>query len=481
MQLTAISEHGGGRPPVLDKNDFQAIQEMYACANSDIGPVLKVSSYLGAGSAGGGAYAGHAELSDLDGILRETYQQSSLEPGVNETLFGGGKGFDLIGTTMSTLGEAIERTIAAFVSCSPHLPGTRLMGSYNEMLESGHNTIDPETLGLFSEDQYDKQGFLYERFTRDTTIMWLEANRVVSGDTIFVPAQLLDMVHIFDPGETVVGYPVSGGLSCHGSYEAALYHGITEVIERDAVNLSWYTNEQPFRVDVSSCPDRFLREFFDGIEINNSRSALLYHPSPVSDAYTFSAVGLQDWLRRRRYCAGGGCDNFGPAALRKAAAEFGQTRGTIALSATNPRSAVGRSVERMFDWEYGRPLSEMTLFFQAIGFYGLPEYSEWLDHYLHGPEIKLSDLMDLSDFERNPSVSERLEDVLGDLTAKGIDPIVLNYSHPDWNQLSIVKVWIPEVTTPFLQSRPVLGHPLLADLREDLVQPNGWVMPLPYP
>ena len=83
--------------------------------------------------------------------------------------------------------------------------------------------------------------------------------------------------------------------------------------------------------------------------------------------------------------------------------------------------------------------------------------------------------------DRNPSLPERLEDVLGDLSSHGIDPIALNYSHPDWNQLAIVKVWIPEVTTPFLQSRPVLGRPLLSDLREDLVQPNGWVMPLPYP
>jgi hypothetical protein len=78
-------------------------------------------------------------------------------------------------------------------------------------------------------------------------------------------------------------------------------------------------------------------------------------------------------------------------------------------------------------------------------------------------------------------VHERLTGLLGELAGHGIDPIVLDYSHPQWRRLSIVKVWIPEVTTPFLQSRPMLGHPLLRNLREGLVQPNGWVMPLPYP
>jgi ribosomal protein S12 methylthiotransferase accessory factor len=461
--------------------DYQAFREMLACANPDLGPVMKVSSFLGAGDVGGGAYAGHAELYDLDGILRESYQQASLEPNVNETLFGGGKGFNLTATTMSTLGEAIERTVAALVSGSPHLPGRRLLGTYEEMLADGNAAIDPETIGLFSDEQRKARGFLYEKFTRTSRIQWIEARRVVSGDAVWVPGQLLDMVHIYDPGEALVGYPVSGGLSCHSSFENALYHGMTEVIERDAVNLSWYTDAAPMRVTVENCPDRRLQAFFDGLDLNGGDTALLYHPSSISSALTFSVIGLQTWLQRRRYCAGGGCDVFGPAALRKAAAEYGQTRGTIGLSVTNPHSGVGRSVEEMFDWEYGRSLTEMTLFFQAIGFYGLPEYADQLDHYLSGPEVRFSDLVDDADFSRETTVHERLTSLLGELAGHGIDPIVLDYSHPQWRRLSIVKVWIPEVTTPFLQSRPMLGHPLLSKLRDGLVQPNGWVMPLPYP
>lgn len=74
-----------------------------------------------------------------------------------------------------------------------------------------------------------------------------------------------------------------------------------------------------------------------------------------------------------------------------------------------------------------------------------------------------------------------MERLLGELTQKGIDPIILDYSHPDWNSLSVVKVFVPELSTPFLQSRPMLGHPRLAQLRADVVLPNARVAPLPYP
>ena len=71
--------------------------------------------------------------------------------------------------------------------------------------------------------------------------------------------------------------------------------------------------------------------------------------------------------------------------------------------------------------------------------------------------------------------------LLEQLEANAIDPIIINYSHPDWNQLAIVKVFVPELTTPFLQSRPMLGHPRLASLRDAVRLRGGGALPLPYP
>jgi hypothetical protein len=57
----------------------------------------------------------------------------------------------------------------------------------------------------------------------------------------------------------------------------------------------------------------------------------------------------------------------------------------------------------------------------------------------------------------------------------------LDYSHPDGRRLSVVKVDVPELTTPFLQSRPMLGHQRLSNLRESVVDGSGSALPLPYP
>lgn len=482
MRIRAIAERGGALPPSLTAADHRAFAEMKRCLSFETGPVLRAASFLGSGEPAGGGYVGHAELYDLDGLLRDTYGQPSMEPGVNDTLFGGGKGFTLINTMLSTVGEAVERAVGALVGCAPDYPGRRVLCSYEALIDKGLRAVAPSELGLFSDEQYASPSFLYARLHDDTTIQWVEGRRLRSGEPVWVPSQLVDMVHIYDIGEELIGYPVSGGLSCHTSTLAATYHGLTEVIERDAVNVSWYTDAPPFRVELDDDVRATLGGFVDRLELDHSDSWLLMHPSGTCSAPTFSVVGIQDWLQCRQYCAGGGCDVAPIAALRKAAAEFAQTRSTLGLAVAAPRSKVGRSVVTMFDWSVGRPLADMSLFLQAIGYYGLDEHRHLLDSYLSGPIISWQEMIERAPgLDPTTTIEGRLDYLLDELAAKGIDPIVLDYSHPDWTQLAVVKVYVPELTTPFLQSRPMLGHPRLRPLRDSVLAPDGTIHPMPYP
>ncbi|WP_165000914.1 YcaO-like family protein [Rothia uropygioeca] len=483
MRITAIPENPGATfPGVVEGNSVASLRDMLRHVTPQYGPILRASSFLGSGEPAGGGYAGHAELIDIDGLLQDVYGQPSMEPGVNDTLFGGGKGFAIADVTLSTLGESLERVVAGLVATAPEMPSRRIVGSWNDLEDMGLPALDPEAVSLFSEWQYATEGFLYAPFTREVPVQWVRGRRLVSREDIWVPAQLVDMVHIFDPGEELVGYPVSGGLSCHVSYRDAIYHGLTEVIERDAVNVSWYTSNPPDVVTLDATTRGLLGGFADRLEHDHSHAFLLRHPSDVCSASTFSFVGLQNWLSRRRYCAGGGCDLSAFTGVRKAAAEFGQTRSTLSLANVAPGSSVGRSVRTMFDWDEDRHLSEMTLFFQAIGFYGLEQNARHLDHYFKGEEIAGEELFDIEQRHRSKlSTAERLEILTDELSQSGIDPIILDYSHPDWKSLSVVKVFVPELTTPFLQSRPMLGHPRLSNVRADLRQEDGQVLPLPYP
>lgn len=482
MNVTAIADDPGATVPATTTGTALAsLRDMLQHVTPVYGPVLRASTFLGSGDPAGGGYAGHAELFDIDGLLQDVYGQPSMEPGVNDTLFGGGKGFALSGVTLSTVGESLERVVAGLVSTAPQMPSRRIIGSWNDVTADGQPCLRPDQVSLFSEKQYAQQHFLYERFTEDTPVQWIRGRRLRSGDEIWVPAQLVDMVHIYDPAEAIIGYPVSGGLSCHISFEDAVYHGLTEVIERDAVNVSWYTNQPPQLVEVDAAVAEAIGGFAERLRLDHSGAYLLRHPSGVCSASTFSVVGFQEWLPRRQYCAGGGCDFSAMTAVRKAAAEYGQTRSTLALANVAPGSSVGRSVRTMFDWDGDRHLSEMTLFFQAIGYYGLPDNLPHLDHYLSGDQLSGEEVLGAERRREGLSTRQRLDELTDELQDADIDPIVLDYSHPDWTSLSVVKVFVPELTTPFLQSRPMLGHPRLADVRAELVQPDGQVLPLPYP
>lgn len=481
MRITAIPDFpGGALPASICGESLESLRDMLRHVTPLYGPILRASTFLGSGESAGGGYAGHAELFDIDGLLRDIYRQPSMDAGVNDTLFGGGKGFSLSNVTLSTVGESLERVVGGLISSAAEMPSSRITDSYQNMIESGYPCLSPCDISLFSEVQYSQPQFLYERFTENTPVQWICGRRLRSHDEVWIPAQLVDMVHIYDPGEAIIGYPVSGGLSCHTSFLNAVYHGLTEVIERDAVNVSWYTDKAPNCVEIDDDVRQVLGGFADRLELDHSGGYLLRHDSDMCSASTFSVIGFQDWLPRRRYCAGGGCDYSGRVAVRKAAAEFGQTRSTLSLANVAPGSSVGRSVRKMFDWDYNRHLSEMTLFFQAIGYYGLPENTHHLEHYFRGRRISGEEAFGDSSREALP-VRESLAQLTDELLEHSIDPIILDYSHPDWNSLSVVKVFVPELTTPFLQSRPMLGHPRLARLRPELVQEDGQILPLPYP
>ena len=481
MRVTAIPTNPGGFAPAsVSGVSLSSLQDMLRHVTSLYGPILRTSTFFGSGEPAGGAYSGHAELFDIDGLLQDIYGQPSMEPGVNDTLFGGGKGFSLSSVMLSTIGESLERVVAGLVSSSTSLPSARQIGTFRDMNNSGLPCLSPSEVSLFNEQQYSQAHFLYERFAEDTPVEWVCGKRLRSNEEIWVPSQLVDMIHIFSPTESLIGYPVSGGLSCHTSFRSAVYHGLTEVIERDAVNVSWYTEKTPQLVKIDDSIKNALGGFAERLELDHSGGYILRHSSDVCSASTFSVVGLQEWLPRRQYCAGGGCDYSPLLAIRKAAAEYGQSRSTLSLANVAPGSSVGRSVRKMFDWDIERHLSEMTLFFQAIGYYGLPENSHHLEHYFRGEWISGDEALG-EDYRNRLSVEESLDRLTDELLENGIDPIILDYSHPDWNSLSVVKVFVPELTTPFLQSRPMLGHPRLRTLRPELIQPDGQVIPLPYP
>jgi ribosomal protein S12 methylthiotransferase accessory factor len=470
-------------PYLLDHNSHESLEELFRMYQPLVGPVKKCVTYLGAGG-GFRVNAGHAEYFDLDQVYRKLTAMPSLDTGVENSLFGGGKGFRLADMQIGTLGEAVERVLGAL--CLFTGTAEQVLASAAELDAQGVNRLGPEEMHLFSEEQYASGELRYERWTPDTPVGWLEGQRLLSGERIMVPSQLVEMLHFFHPDEAVIGYSVSGGLSCHRNRREALFHGITEIIERDAINLRWTCGIPPHELVFDVEPkNEFARRLLREVTSPPINARIFYHSIDVPEVPVLSGIQLDGWLKRYSYNAGGGADSDADRTLVKALAEFGQSAKTLRLALLTPSRLTGAAVARLFDMDPDAPTSSIDLFFKVIGYYGYRQNRHKLDWYLEdNPPLLYSELPR----DDGSAAGDPLDRLIPVLREHGWDPIVFDFTPPQFRRLTIVKVFMPELSQPFLPSIPMLGHPRFRDARKlmglddrELAREDLVLDPLPYP
>lgn len=130
------------------------------------------------------------------------------------------------------IGEAIERYCAAIYD-KYEFP----LCTYND---AKFTCIHPKEFSLYSTEQHDTPGFLYNPFTENTPIRWVPAEDPLTSNIFHVPASMVFVPYYYDRGEeSPICQPISTGLACHSSYFDAAINAICEVIERDAFLITW--------------------------------------------------------------------------------------------------------------------------------------------------------------------------------------------------------------------------------------------------
>lgn len=128
------------------------------------------------------------------------------------------------------VGEAIERYSGV------HVPNDRLVVATRA--ELGHHAVDPARCALFHHRQHAAPDFPFAPFVEELSLRWIDGVRLDTGAPAFVPAQLA----LLDPpveGEPRIAYPTSNGLACGATPEEAILAALLEVVERDAVMITW--------------------------------------------------------------------------------------------------------------------------------------------------------------------------------------------------------------------------------------------------
>lgn len=84
----------------------------------------------------------------------------------------------------------------------------------------------------------------------DIALTHVEARRLADGSPSLVPAGFVLLTPRFPPGEPPVTMPISTGLAFHPYLHEAIWRGLCEVVERDALMTLWWIHRPAPRIDV---------------------------------------------------------------------------------------------------------------------------------------------------------------------------------------------------------------------------------------
>ena len=147
------------------------------------------------------------------------------------------------------IGEAVERYCSALYDITA-LP----LATWRDAHFDG---VHPREFALYSPQQYASPGFPLVPFTEDTPVRWARMTDLADGRTVRVPACRVHMPYLYlaGTGDSTIEQPISTGLACHLSPAEATVGAICEVVERDAVTLTWQAMLAPPRIRVETLPD----------------------------------------------------------------------------------------------------------------------------------------------------------------------------------------------------------------------------------
>jgi ribosomal protein S12 methylthiotransferase accessory factor len=141
----------------------------------------------------------------------------------------------------SAIGEAAERYCGNLLDT---LPVT--FASYDALRRGPVRALDPDSLVLYSDAQYDTPGFPFVRMTHDLEMHWVPGRSLTTGEDLLVPASMV-YVNWFTAGYSaapVTNFCPFAGIAAGPTMDYAVTSALEEIIERHAT-MVWWLNGHP--------------------------------------------------------------------------------------------------------------------------------------------------------------------------------------------------------------------------------------------
>jgi ribosomal protein S12 methylthiotransferase accessory factor len=144
---------------------------------------------------------------------------------------------------------AVIETTERYAGLRPRARRTVVEGTFRELAA---DALDPRSLTLYSAEQTDRPRFPCVAFHDDLRCSWVWAYSFGQKRPLLVPEQTAYYDAPYYPRHSLFVIDSSSGCATGGSIEEAIFYGLLEAIERDAVLRTWYTRMTPRRLDTSS-------------------------------------------------------------------------------------------------------------------------------------------------------------------------------------------------------------------------------------
>jgi len=415
---------------------------------------------------------GDAELHHAAGSIANACPRGEVEI----RLAVGGSGLAREDALMAALGEGLERYLA-----SVHSRGRAELQCEADLRR---DALPAASFAQFSQQQRDRQqcdreegqaAFPYQPVTPQTPLRWLWGNRLGNNSPrsdakCGVPAFAVHLPYQPEADEPLVAPGLSTGLSCADSREAALLGGLYEVIERDALALTWLAGMAPPVIATD-----WLVE----------HAADVLPPADRAVAYDLTSdVGVPVVLV---VCRGEG--PAGPILSVGSACRLDARRAArkAAMEASQGRVFVRQLLELEPGWQPEPDFSNVTDFTLHARFYSVrPDLADEALRFLAGNPCP-SDLPNCS--------VEAGTDVARD-TRRVVDRLLKTKHEGAWIDLTpgwaaVIDLHVVKVVVPTLlplhghHLLPYLGHARLADrssaMPHSIVRHDHPIWPYPHP
>jgi ribosomal protein S12 methylthiotransferase accessory factor len=195
---------------------------------------------------------------------------------------GYGKGLSVVDAMIGAVGEAIEHYAAQ--RCRRADLRRASLAAIDE------DRVDPRDLDLYGELQYAQPGFPFARFDPDQPIEWARGQWLDRREPVLVPALPVFLYHRV-PREERFCQVTSSGLAAGADLEDASLRALLELIERDALMITWLSRRPGQRLLIDQAIDEGAREVVRQLEERGARIEL-YHLDAGLGVPTVACLGF---------------------------------------------------------------------------------------------------------------------------------------------------------------------------------------------